>query len=203
MKPVYVDGLGYADSAEAVANFVSKSKLRRCSQYVKMAAMAAAMAVKGADMADFVSRERIGTVISTGYGPVEYNTSFADTIFSEGPSLCSPTIFSFTVPNSCAGMICIINDSRGAATMMIGGNPLEYASLLLNRGSADYVLSGCVEENTEEIFVARIWQFGKKQYKAGIRYGNVVRQAYRQYIGRNMWHKQPFAASVAFCQAMS
>lgn len=176
MKPVYINGIGVisrcAKSADELADICSgrkytadtgklniktdipSSKLRRCSRYNKMAAAAAELARIDGKIPDDTDKMRIGTIISTGYGAVENNIQFSDSVVKGDPALCSPTVFSGTVPNSCVGQICIINGYKGVSTVLMGGDPFEYSALLLDTNRADIILAGSVEEYSEELAVS-------------------------------------------------
>ena len=165
MKPVYINGIGISGSKEKPQDLIPRSKLRRCPDYVKVAVRAAAQALIEAQLPAEVDKNRVGSVLATNFGPVEANISFADEIYRDGAGVCSPTTFSFTVANSCGGQIAIINGFRGASTMLMGSNPLEYAQLLLNANKADYLISGCVEECNGEL-VAGLKKYGQLQHLA-------------------------------------
>ncbi len=174
MRPVYIDGIGIisrcAVSAEDLAEIVNggsikyesgriefksnipASKLRRCSRYSSLAAVAADGARIDADIPEDMDKYRIGTIFSTGYGASENNIEFSDSVVNGDPQKCSPTIFSGTVPNSCVGQVCILNGYKGVSTLLMGGDPLEYSALLLNNKKADVILCGSVEEYSEELF---------------------------------------------------
>lgn len=121
-------------------------KLRRNSRYNKLACAAADYAVKDGCNISETDKRRVGTVISTGYGAAEYFSNFADMVVRGDPGACSPAVFSGSVPNSCVGQICIINGFKGFSTVLAGGDPLEYASLLLKTNRADLFVTGSVEE---------------------------------------------------------
>lgn len=176
MKPVYIDGIGIisrcAKSSEDLEEIIKggniscengrleftssipDAKLRRCSRYNKLAAAAADQARIDGNVSDYIDKLRVGTIISTGFGAVENNIAFSDSVVKGEPMKCSPTIFSGTVPNSCVGQICIINGYKGVSTVLMGGDPLEYSALLLNTGRADVIFFGSVEEYSEELFKA-------------------------------------------------
>lgn len=174
MNPIYINGVGVITkcaqteeelveaSVKRMEDFVAEgkcefklavpsSKVRRCSRYTKMAVSAAALAVKDCENTD---PEHTGTIITTGYGAVESNISFADSVVNGDPELCSPSVFSATVPNSCVGQICIVNGFRGFSTILTAGDPLEYSALLLHTGRAGNILCGAVEEYNEELTAA-------------------------------------------------
>ena len=129
---------------------VPSAKLRRNSRYNKLACAAADQALKNAGIPEIIGQgldeHLIGTILSTGYGAAEYTSGFSDSVTKGDPNGCSPLIFSGTVPNSIVGQICIINRLKGFSTVLTGGDPLEYASLLIKTGRCAYVLAGSVEE---------------------------------------------------------
>lgn len=138
---------------------ISSSKLRRSSRYNKLACAVADQALKSAGIPEMMELEgldghRIGTILSTGYGAAEYSSVFADSVVKGDPNLCSPLLFSGSVPNSCVGQICIINRLKGFSTVLAGGDPLEYASLLISTGRADHILAGSVEEYFPALYKA-------------------------------------------------
>ena len=137
---------------------IPSAKLRRNSRYNKMACAAADQALKDAGIPDMLSSgldsHRVGTIISTGYGAAEYNVLFADSVVKGEPNACSPAVFSGSVPNSCVGQICIINNLKGFSTVLAGGDPVEYSALLLNTQRADFLLTGSVEEYYPALYEA-------------------------------------------------
>lgn len=178
MNPVYINGIGVISrcarnvseltalvkAQDKVSAYqtgkldfelsVPAVKVRRCSRYMKMAVNTAELAVCDAGLTEKDDRLQIGTVISTGFGAVESNIDFADVALKGNPSLCSPGVFSSTVPNSCVGQICIVNGFKGASTVLTGGDPLEYSAVLLNTGKVQQILCGSIEEYHEELEAA-------------------------------------------------
>jgi len=138
---------------------IPSSRLRRNSRYNKIALAAADQALKDAHIPEKMENagldsHRIGTVVSTGYGAAEYSSVFADSVVKGDPNGCSPSVFSGSVPNSCLGQICIINHLKGFSTVLAGGDPLEYSSLLLKTSRADHILAGSVEEFFPDLYNA-------------------------------------------------
>jgi len=124
---------------------VPSSKVRRAPRLVKMAVAAAHQALEDAKLME-VSGEEVGTVLATSYGTVESNVIFADSVVDAVPSLASPAVFPYTVPNSCLGQVCIVHGLKGPSTLLMGGDVHEYSSLLLAEAKARYMLCGAVEE---------------------------------------------------------
>ena len=172
MNPVYINGLGnispLAASPAELLDFAGKmvagespapgdfsvprefalgvpsSKVRRAPRYAKLATAVAGQAWEDSGLT--AGQEETGTVFLSGYGPVATNLIFEESVLDGVPSLASPTTFSYTVPNSCLGQACIAYGFRGPSTMLLGGDPVEYAALLLEGGKAEHVLCGAVEE---------------------------------------------------------
>lgn len=142
-----LDGAALAEAFDFPLG-VPSSKVRRAPRYAKLAVAAAAQALAGHEAED---RAAIGTIFTTGYGPVESNAAFADSVAEGAPLLASPTIFSYTVPNSCLGQVCIVHGLTGPSTMLLAGDPTEYAALLLQGGKARRILCGAVEDPAAEL----------------------------------------------------
>lgn len=129
---------------------VPPAKVRRAPRYVKMTLAAASLAWEDGGLPD-EEREAVGTVFLTGYGSLESTIAFTESVLDGVPSLASPTRFSYTVPNSCLGQTCIAHGFRGASTMLLGGDPVEYAALLLAGGKAKHIVCGAVDEWNEDL----------------------------------------------------
>ena len=152
--------LSFASEAP-IAQFVlsvPKVKIRRSSHYTKLAAEATAacladagMLALGAELKESVDASQIGTVLSTSYGALSSCIEFGDALAIKNPLRVSPALFAATVPNSCLGQIALLFGLTGASTMLTGGNPLEYAGVLLARGHARMTLCGGVEEYLGEL----------------------------------------------------
>ena len=132
------------------ASRVPAAKLRRCSHYMKLGVNATSLAAEDGCISENMDPARIGTIFTTGYGAVESNIQFSDSVVKGNPDLCPPTAFLSSVPNSCVGQICIVQGYRGVSTLLMGGDPLEYTALLLETGKADTILCGAVEEYNKE-----------------------------------------------------
>lgn len=169
---VYINGIGAVSEAACIAeefsaltdvreylakgqmteftSAVPASKLRRAGRYSKLTVSAAAFALKDSET-ELTDPYRTGAVIASGYGAAEYNIQFSDQVQGGDPQLCSPSVFSQSVANSCLGQLCMINGIKGESTMLRGGDPLEYASLLIETDKADIMLCGETEEWSEEL----------------------------------------------------
>lgn len=132
---------------------IDRIKKRRMSRYSQMVVYSAMAARKDCNLV--ITEEntfRVGTIYTTGYGPMVSNLSFAESLESGDPDLCSPTIFASTVSNTCVGEVCVNLACRGVSTLIMGSDNLEYSNMLLNKGDADYIFTGAVEEYCEELY---------------------------------------------------
>lgn len=98
-----------------------------------------------------LDHNRIGTVFTTGYGPIVSNLALSNQIVSGGVDMVSPTVFASTVYNSGIGHVCLSLKLKGASTVLTGSNAIAYASDLLKSGKADAILCGGVEEYCQEL----------------------------------------------------
>ena len=122
-------------------------KQRRMNRYSDMTVYVSYKALEDAQMTmEDLNVYRIGTIFSTGYGPMESNLSFADMVLKDDPDLCSPTVFANTVSNACVGHVCMNLGCKGVSTIVMGSNSVGYSQMLIDKGDADYILSGSVEE---------------------------------------------------------
>ncbi|MGN0630441.1 MAG: hypothetical protein ACI4JN_03850, partial [Ruminococcus sp.] len=116
MNPIYIDGIGVISRCACYANelydvlqsektdvyshsgkipydpVVPSSKVRRCSNYIKLAVEVSARAAQDGNISDNCDKLRIGTILSSGYGAVESNTQFADSVAKNNPAICSPAV---------------------------------------------------------------------------------------------------------------
>ena len=123
------------------------ARMRRADRFARMAAVAAL----DAWISDNVPRERIGLIVSSGFGPHCRGFRFIDGILDCGDSNALPTNFSHSVHGAAAAYITELLELRGpsltTADFEIG---FEQAVLLaqcwLDQRICDRVLVGAVEE---------------------------------------------------------
>ena len=132
-------------------SFLPPAKRRRTDRFSDMAVYTAVTAAKDAD---FVPDEKTGTVYTTSYGPLTGNLNFAEKVALGDPDVCSPTVFSGTVPNACVGQICMHLGCKGPSTVLTASNNIGYTQMLLSSGKATSVLTGAIDEYNEELFSA-------------------------------------------------
>ena len=177
MKPIYIRGVGiisrcamnFADLLKIAADEpvainrdekltfppnAPSSKIRRAPRYTRMLVSAAASAKVDANLPADIDKARVGTIFSSGFGTLESTLQFTDSLLPGKPDLVSPTLFSYSVANAGVGQVCILNGFTGFSTLLTGGDPLEYSSMLLATGKADVIFCGAIEEYNSDLNAA-------------------------------------------------
>lgn len=132
-------------------SFLPPAKRRRTDRFSDMAVYTAVTAAKDAD---FTPDEKTGTVYTTSYGPLTGSLSFAKKVTLGDPDICSPTVFSGTVPNACVGQICMHLNCKGPSTVLTASNNIGYTQMLLSSGKTTEILTGAIDEYNEDLFSA-------------------------------------------------
>lgn len=134
---------------------VPKNKRRRMNRYSDMVVCSAVDAVKDAKLElEQLDPFRVGTIYSTGYGPLNSNLEFTQMLLKGDPDLCSPTVFANTVSNACIGQVCMHLGLKGVSTIVMGSNSIGYSQMLISKGVADYILTGGIEEYNSDLYLA-------------------------------------------------
>lgn len=134
---------------------IKKNLLRRMDRFSHMGVYVTTKAIE--DLKEDLSsipKQRIGTIFSTGYGPMKTNIEFCRQVVEDEPDFCSPTVFSNTVANACLGHICMLFKFTGVSTMLMGSNNIGYSVMLMEENKADYIVVGSIEEPDSELIKA-------------------------------------------------
>ncbi|RMD75633.1 MAG: hypothetical protein D6820_14340 [Lentisphaerae bacterium] len=131
--------------------YISPRQARRLDSFSALAIYAACSCLADAGVKDDGDKSRIGLVLGTGFGPVETTFAFFEDLFVDGDWAASPTKFSHSIQNAAATQISLL---CGIADVSYTLNVFELSFLsglplvndLLQRGIADYVLWGAVDE---------------------------------------------------------
>ena len=154
-------------------SILPSAKRRRMNRYSDMAVYTSSKALEDAKVnVNEIDSYRIGTIFTTGYGPMVSNLQFGSSVVKGDPDLCSPTVFANTVSNACVGQVCMAFDCKGVSTIVMGSNNIGYSQMLLNRGKANFILSGAVEEYCEELYNS--FQLNKYSKDVFIKEGTVT-----------------------------
>lgn len=142
---------GHCDTSD-IATYVPARRLRRIDHFTRMTLLAAHRALDDADMLE-TRPDRLGIILSTGYGPSQTTFDFLDSIIEDGAPLASPLAFSHSVHNIPAGVLSMLLGTpcpqtticQLRAPVMTG---LQTAAIWLAEGRADSILFGAVDEAT-------------------------------------------------------
>ncbi len=97
---------------------------------------------------------RVGVALGTSLGSFKSTSDYSrETLVQERPYLVNPVLFPNTVMNCAAGQVAIRFGLRGVNATIAGGplaflNAVRYARNVFDRGYADVMLTGAVEEYT-------------------------------------------------------
>lgn len=142
-------------------NNIENKVARRMSRFSLMTLCASKLALENTliQPGDY-EESRIGTVFTTGYGPIDSIITYGSQLKTVGIDLVSPTLFTNTVYNSGIGHTCLNLKLKGVSTLLMGSNAVAYASELLKSGKADAILCGGVEEYNRDLYES----FQQKEY---------------------------------------
>ena len=149
-----------APNGHALADFDVRAHLGRrgTSSYDRATALAVvcckdALAEAGTSVND-ATRRRVGVALGTSLGSFKSTSDYTrETLVQERPYLVNPMLFPNTVMNCAAGQVAIRLGLRGVNATIAGGalaflNAVRYAGNVIDRGYADVMLTGAVEEYT-------------------------------------------------------
>ncbi|MFF5207130.1 beta-ketoacyl synthase N-terminal-like domain-containing protein [Streptosporangium sp. NPDC000396] len=147
-------------NGHALTDFDVRAQLGRkgTSSYDRATALAVVCcqeALREAGMTvDDTTRKRVGVVLGTSLGSFKSTSDYSrETLIQEKPYLVNPMLFPNTVMNCAAGQVAIRFGLRGVNVTIAGGalaflNAVRYAGNVIERGYADVMLTGAVEEYT-------------------------------------------------------
>jgi 3-oxoacyl-[acyl-carrier-protein] synthase II len=140
----------YPVNLDAVPDKTLLKKIRRSDKLSKMCVMAAAGALADSGIAD-PSRQKIGVILATAFGPHVTTFGFLDGILDYGDASVSPTMFSNSVHNAATSYITMSLDIKGPAMTVTQFRfsfqaALQLAAAWLDQGRCDYILLGAVDQ---------------------------------------------------------
>lgn len=134
------------------SSIITPAKKRRMSPYSDMTIYTASKALSDGNVTvEEAGSSSIGTIYTTGYGPMQSNLKFVKSVRAGDPDLCSPTVFANTVANSCVGNTCIQLGLKGVSTILMGSDNWSYSQGLIQKGDAAWILTGSVEEYCDKL----------------------------------------------------
>lgn len=146
-----VDGAGEQEVPFPIPEVIPRARMRRMDRYAYMAVYTSQVIAADRGPLPFAP-ERVGTIFNSGYGPLNTNLAFGESVAAGDPDCASPTLFSGTVANACVGHVAIHLGLKGVSTILMGSNHLGYSFDLLTDGRADAIYTGGVEEYCKPLF---------------------------------------------------
>lgn len=134
------------------ASGLTSSQKKRSNRYSEIGIYISKMAIHDAkiDITKF-DKNRIGSIFTTGYGPIVSSLEFSKSVVQGDTEFCSPALFANSVNNACVGHICMFLGIKGVSTVLMGSNNLDYAKMLMQKGDTDLILTGSIEEYCKEL----------------------------------------------------
>ncbi len=163
-----------------LSGFIHKRALRRVDHYASMAVLGSYLALEDAGMLPNNHR-KMAVVIATGYGATRTTFSFLDSLFADGDTCASPTLFSNSVHNAAAAYISILLKASGP-NLTVSQFEMSVPSALLSAcqwlkdKQIDAVLFGGVDEYCDVLGYSWLRFFGSNP-NASTQPMNWVRQS--------------------------
>ena len=140
----------YRVPIETITDKQVLKEARRADNFTKMATLAAYDALTDSGIPK-QSKQRLGIILATAFGPHVTTFSFLDDILTYGDAGVSPTLFSHSVHNAATSYIALNLQSRGPTlTMTQFANSFHQAIILaeswLKEKRCEYILVGTVDQ---------------------------------------------------------
>jgi 3-oxoacyl-[acyl-carrier-protein] synthase II len=147
IKPI---DTAYRVPKEAITDKEVLKEARRADNFTKMATLAAYDALADSGIPQ-ESKNRLGIILATAFGPHATTFSFLDDILTYGDNAVSPTLFSHSVHNAAASYIALNLQTRGPTlTMTQFADSFQQAIILaeswLAEKRCEYILVGTVDQ---------------------------------------------------------
>lgn len=140
--------------------YLDKKEARRLVSFIKFAIAAAQMAVSDSNYKiDDGSGPRIGVLIGSGIGGIQFLEEQCRILNEKGPSRCSPFMVPLMINDMAAGMVAINTHAKGpnsctTTACASGTNAIGDAFEIIKRGDADAMITGGCEASITPIGVA-------------------------------------------------
>ena len=140
--------------------FMDRKDARRASRFIQFAIAATTLALQDAQLEiDDSNRERIGALVGSGIGGIDYMDTQVRTLDRQGPDRVSPFLPAMMISDMASGMVTIHFGIKGPNLCVVtacstGADAIGLATRLIQYGDADVMLAGGTEAAIEPIGVA-------------------------------------------------
>ena len=133
---------------------------RRLDEYSRLGLAAIAFALKDAGLVEWTERRNIGIMASTVYGCLGTDVDYYDTVMPQKGLSASPTLFSYTLPNSFLGEASIRFGLTGTSFVITEQHPsglisLQMALDLITFSGPEKILCGVCDLGCPPLFSER------------------------------------------------
>lgn len=140
--------------------YMDKKDARRIVRFIQFGIAAAKMAVADANLTiEGTAAERIGVLVGSGIGGIDFLEEQAKTLLEKGPDRLSPFTVPWMIANMAAGQISIYTGAKGPNACTVtacasGTNSIGDAMKIIQRGDADVMIAGGSEAAISPLGVA-------------------------------------------------
>ena len=132
------------------SEYVDPKEANRTDRYILLAIAAAAEAVKDAGITKDLDHDRIGTIVASGVGGLNYLEQEANKLAARGPRRVSPFFIPMMIADMASGMVSIKHGFRGpnygvVSACASGAHAIGDALLGLKAGMMDICIAGGAE----------------------------------------------------------
>jgi 3-oxoacyl-[acyl-carrier-protein] synthase II len=139
---------------------LDKKEARRYDRFLQLGLVAAAEAVKDADLVITPEEaERVGVMLSSGIGGISTIVEAANVLAARGPGRVSPFVVPMMLPDMLAGMVAIQTGAKGpnfgvVSACATSGHAIGEAAEVIKRCEADVIIVGAAEAPVTRIGLA-------------------------------------------------
>lgn len=142
------------------AQFMDRKDARRAARFIQFAIAATTLALQDAQLEiNDSNRERIGVLIGSGIGGIDYMDTQVRILDRQGPERVSPFLPAMMISDMASGMVTIHFGIKGPNLCAVtacstGADAIGLAMRLIQYGDADVMLAGGTEAAIEPVGVA-------------------------------------------------
>lgn len=129
-----------------IKKYSKKIGIIRKERFSKLVVAASVDAAKDAGLEELLPSSRIGSILSTVYGPTNTVIKYLTQLEERGAGDVSANLFTQTVYNVASGQAAIQLQTQGVSSTIVGCSSINYAFDLLKDNRADIVLAVGVDE---------------------------------------------------------
>jgi 3-oxoacyl-[acyl-carrier-protein] synthase II len=140
------------------AEFLDKKEARRLVRFIQFSVAASMLAAKDANLENFQDPNRVGVIIGSGIGGIDFLEEQVRVLVEKGPAKLSPFTVPYMITNMAAGYVSIMLKVKGPNSCIVtacatGTHSIGEAFRLLQRGDADVMLAGGAEASISPLGV--------------------------------------------------